>query len=132
MREAAAESPTPWCCNDSQQQHATVRSYLAAGAGLAVGALIGSYSALHGKRTAKPRSRDIASARLNDRIRRVEHKIGHVSRIKRLVEQENVIDRIKQVENEIRDAARNARRARRRKGHSSWMDRTVQKVKDYF
>ena len=36
-----------------------------------------------------------------------------MSRIKHFVEQENVIDRIEQVEHEIRDAARKARRAQR-------------------
>jgi hypothetical protein len=114
------------------QHQATVQSYLAAGAGLAVGALIGGYGALHARRSAKPKAQDIAATRLNDRIRRVEHKVGHVSRIKHFVEQENVIDRIEQVEHEIRDAARKARRAQRRGRHGTWMDRTVEKVKDYL
>lgn len=124
--------PDPAALQRLAQHQATVRSYLAAGAGLAVGALIGSYGALHGRRTVKPKSQDIAAARLNDRIRRVERKIGHVSRIKRFVEQENVIDRIKHVEHEIRDAARKARRAGRRNARGSWVHRTVEKVKDYL
>ena len=114
------------------QHQATVRSYLAAGAGLAVGALIGGYGALHARRSAKPKAEVIAAARLNDRIRRVERKVGHVSRIKHFVEQENVIDRIEQVEHEIRDAARKARRAQDRTRDGSWMDRTAEKLKGYI
>lgn len=115
------------------QHEAAVRSYVAAGAGLAVGALIGGYGALHAGRGAKPRQKDIAAARLNDRIRRVERKVGHVSRIKQLVEREDVIDRIDHLEDEIKHAARKARRVQRRRRHKdSWVDRTVEKVKSYF
>lgn len=130
---SGARKINPQVLQQLAQHQATVRSYLAAGAGLAVGALIGGYGALQARREAKPNARDVAAARLDDRIRHVERKVGHVSRIQRFVEQENVIDRIEQVEHEIRDAARKARRAQHGRSHDgSWVNRTVRKVKDYF
>jgi hypothetical protein len=98
-----------------------------------VGALIGGYGALRARQGTKPKEKDIAAARLKDRIRRVEKKVGHVSRIKSLVEREDVIDRIDQLEDEIQNVARKARRVQRRHGRNdSWVGRTVEKVKRYF
>jgi membrane protein len=133
-RGGGARSPVrPEVLHQLARHEATVRSYLAAGAGLAVGALIGGYGALHAKGGTKPGEKDVAAARLDERIRRVERKAGHISRIKRLVEREDVSDRIDKLEDEIQHAARKARRVQRRHGRNdSWVDRTVEKVKSYF
>jgi len=131
--EGGRRRVSPAALQQLAQHQATVRSYIAAGAGLAVGALIGGYGALQARQGTKPKPRNIAAARLDERIRRVEKKVGHVRQIKRLVEREDVIDRIDQLEDEIQNAARKARRVQRRHGRNdSWVERAVEKVKAYF
>jgi len=93
--------------SDSRQQ-AILRTYLTAGAGLAVGALIGGYSALAARSRPRPRRNDLTAVRLDERIKRVEQKVGHASHVKRFIEKEDVIERIDALEQQIRRAARSS------------------------
>ena len=105
------------------------RSYLAGGAGLLMGALIGAQAALKGRRRSEPRGKDIGAARLEERIKRVEQKVGHVSRIRKYLEQEDVNERIDALEHQIREAARCERKAARQRRSGRWTDRILDAVK---
>ena len=94
--------PASW----TAERDAMVRNYLTAGAALGVGALIGGYGALKAGHRPRPRRADSPAARLDQRIRRVEDTIGHVSRVKRFIEKEDVLRRIDALERQIRAAGR--------------------------
>jgi hypothetical protein len=82
---------------------------LAAG-GLVVGAVAGVLGAeylLHDPK--KPTAKHAAAVRLNDRLDRVEQKIGRVSRLKHYLEEMDVKERIDRVEKEILRAGRHVR-----------------------
>ena len=103
-------------------------TYLAAGAGLAVGALAGAYGARKMQESAKPTEKHIAAVRLDERLKEVELKVGRVSRIRDYLQQVHVDERIDAVERQIRQAARKARKAERRSGQNGWMRRMVEKI----
>lgn len=92
------------------ERDAMVRTYLTAGAALGVGALLGGYGALKAGHRSRPRRKDAAAARLDQRIQRAEEKVGHVARAKRFIEKEDVLQRIDDLERQIRWAGRKARR----------------------
>lgn len=131
---AAARPVDPGRGRRLAEHEATVRSYLAAGAGLALGALIGGYGALHARRAPSSRQQAIAAERLDERIRRVRGRLYHAASANRLVQREDAIERIERLECDLHAAAasRRPRWPRRRRQLASWMDRAVQTVRSYF
>ena len=107
------------------RQQAILRTYLAAGATLAVGALIGGYGALAARNRPRPGRKDLAAARLDERINRIEQKVSHASQINRFLEKEDVIERIDALEQQIRRAARKAKPPARWGGRESWTRRVA-------
>jgi membrane protein len=94
---------------DGQGGLSPVQLAMAAG-GLVVGAVAGVLGAeylLHDPK--KPTARHAAAVRLNDRLDRVEQKIGRVSRLKHYLEEMDVKERIDRVEKEIVRAGRHVR-----------------------
>jgi len=92
------------------------RTFAAAGAGLAVGALLGGLGAWEWRHHRWAGTKATAAARVNERICRVEGKVGHASRVKHYLEQEDVDQRLDQLEQRIRAAGG---RRRRRVGAAS-------------
>jgi hypothetical protein len=107
------------------------RTYVAAGAGLAVGALLGGLSAWEWRHPRGQNAKNAAAVRLDQRIKRVEKKVGHVSRIKRYLEQENVNERIDQLERKIREAGR-ANRRQHRWRRDSWAGRMARTLQNWL
>lgn len=118
----------------SAQQQAAARNLLAAGAGMAVGALIGGYGALHMRPAPAADPRRIAAARLQRRLDHVQQRIGHASRMQRFLAQDDVNERLDAIEAQIRAAAAAKKRKRlaRRPAPTKWPDRILQMVKSYF
>jgi membrane protein len=110
-----------------------VRTTIIAALGLSLGALLGGYGATRLRHSAKPRARDIAAVGLDQRMERVEHKLGHISRIRHYLEQDNLNQRIDLLEKHIRQAARQAGHVTRHARRSErWTERLVRTVKSYL
>jgi hypothetical protein len=108
-------------------------TYLAAGAGLAVGALAGAYGARKIKESTTPAARHLAAVRLDERLHQVEHKLGRVAKIRDYLEQAHVNQRIDQLQHEIREAAQAERRAaRRRVSRDGWVHRVADRLRQYI
>lgn len=78
-----------------------VKDYLFAAGGLALGALGAWY---YTTRTGKPTARQAAAVRLDERLKQVEEKVGRVSRLRQLLEDVEVHNRIKDVQRQLRHA----------------------------
>lgn len=117
----------------SPQQQMAARNLIAAGAGMAVGALIGGYGALHMRRAPAADPKRLAAARLQRRLDRVQQKIGHASRMKQFLEQDDVNERLDSIEAQIRAAAAKKRaRVARPPAPAKWPDRIMHLVKSYL
>jgi len=115
----------------AQPQPAAGKTYLAAGAGLAVGAIAGAYGARKIQESATPTAKHVAAVRLDERLKEVERKLGRVLRIRDYLQQVHVNERIDAVERQIRDAARKSHKAERRRGREGWVHRMIEKVTAY-
>jgi hypothetical protein len=81
------------------------RQYAIAGAGVVVGAVAGALGAKSLMNDpSRPTRKHIQAVRLNERLDRLEQRVGRVSRIKRELEDVNCYERIKRVEQQIRHA----------------------------
>jgi hypothetical protein len=81
------------------------KSLLLAGAGAAVGALagaLGARSLLNDP--SRPTRKHIQAVRLNERLDRIEQKVGRVSRIQQHLQDADTYERISRVEKQIRHA----------------------------
>lgn len=125
----ASQASTPRRAATSVREQRATPNLLVATASLAAGALLGGLGALQLRTRNHVRGRDVAAVGLDRRMKGVEQKLGHVSRIKEYLEQENVNERIDAVERHIRQAARDSRRVARRRGSETWTDRIVGAVK---
>jgi membrane protein len=108
------------------------RDLLAAGAGLAVGALIGGYSALQTRRPSAPAPEVAANLRLRRRLDAVQAKVRHASRMKSFLEQDDVNERLEIIEAQIRNAAHRRKLPSRRSPQPNWTQRLVQSVRRHF
>lgn len=117
----------------SAQQQMAARNLLVAGAGMAVGALIGGYSALQMRPKPAVDPKRVAAAKLQRRLDRVQQKIGHASRMKRFLEQDNVNERLDVIESRIRvAAAKGSKRVPRPAAAAKWQDRVMHMAKSCF
>lgn len=116
----------------SPPQPLAARELLAAGAGLAVGALIGGYSVLQTRRPSVPSPEVAANLRLRRRLDAVQQKVRHASRMKSFLEQDDVHERLEIIEAQIRNSAHKRKFATRRPTHSNWTQRLVQSVRHHF
>jgi membrane protein len=114
------------------QQQMLLRNYLSAGAGLAVGAIIGGYGILQSRRAPNPRTRDVAAARLKRRARRVEEKIDHASRMKSFLEQEDANARLDLVRERIREANRKPTLRSAPPAKPKWVAQAARLVRAYL
>jgi hypothetical protein len=74
----------------------------------------------------RPTSRQAAAVKLNDRLHRIERKLGSVSRIKDYLEEMDVKDRIDRVEKEVRRAGTHVRA--KETGRPTWMVRLADAI----
>lgn len=117
----------------SPEQQMAARNLLVAGAGMAVGALIGGLSALQWRWPSAADPKRSASARLQRRLDRVQQKVAHASRMQKFLEQEDVNERLDAIEAQIRAAAdRKRRRRARHPAPADWRRNVVRLVKSYF
>jgi hypothetical protein len=109
------------------------RNLLVAGAGMALGALIGGYGALQIRqhRTGADPNR-LAAQRLDRRIDRIGRKVAHASRMKRYLEQEDVNQRLDILSAQIRSSASRRRPVRHPVPPAKWSDRMLERVKSLF
>jgi membrane protein len=115
-------TPTqPWKNLDEQSPYAF------GAAGAALGALAAGiatyYLATDSKR---PTRKQVAAVKLNERIAAIESKLGRVSRIRKLLEEMDVHDRIQKVEHEIHRAGRHVRA--KDTGRPLWMVRLADRI----
>jgi membrane protein len=108
------------------------RDLLAAGAGLAVGALIGRYSALQARHPSVPSPEVAADLRLRRRLDAVQEKVRHASRMKTFLEQDDVNERLEVIQSQIRNAAHKHKLPSRRAVRPNWTQRLVQSVTRHF
>lgn len=114
------------------QKQMLLRNYLSAGAGLAVGALIGGYGILQSRHAKGAGVPDIAAARFDRRTRRVEEKIDRASRMKWFLEQEDANARLDAVRQRIREANRKPHRSPAPRRERTWVERAANLVKSYL
>lgn len=133
-RHAAAYSvPPPRRIELSPQEEKTAKGMLLAGAGIALGALLGSYGALHMPRPAVANPKRLAARRLQRRLYRVQQKVGHASRIKSMLEEEDINERLDAIGAQIRaSAARKRLRPARFSRSGGWSHHLLRAVKSYF
>jgi membrane protein len=96
------------------------KDYAWAAGGAVLGAVLGGLGVeylLHDPK--KPSRRQTAAVRLNERLNRVEDKLGRVSRIKDYLEEMDVKERIDRVEKEVRRAGTHLRA--NETGRRTWM-----------
>lgn len=117
----------------SPREQMTAKSLLAAGAGIALGALLGGYSALQIRRPTVADPKRVAAAKLQRRLERVQQKVGHASRMKRFLEQDDINDRLDAIQAQIRaSASKNRKRPARSTRPAAWSQRLARAVKSYF
>jgi membrane protein len=81
------------------------RQYALAGAGVVVGAIAGALGAKSlMDDPSRPARRHIQAVRLNDRLNRIEQKVGRAARMKDFLDQAGVYERVSRVERQIRHA----------------------------
>ena len=98
-----------------------------AAGGLVLGAALGALGVeylLHDPK--KPTSRQAAAVKLNERLHKIERKLGSVSRIKDYLEEMDVKDRIDRVEKEVRRAGTHVRA--KETGRPTWMVRLADAI----
>lgn len=92
------------------QQRMATGNLLGAGACIAIGAMLGGFGALHLRRGSAVNAKRLAAARLQRRLDGVQQKIGHASRIKQFVEQDDVNERLDAIQAQIRAAVATKRK----------------------
>lgn len=100
----------------------TSKDYAYAAGGLVIGAIAGAVGVeylLHDPK--KPTRKQLAAVRLNERMRHVEHRLGHVARIRDYLDDMDVKNRIDRVEKEIRRAGTHVRA--KETGRPAWLVR---------
>ena len=122
----------PEVCAQIEQRQQLIRNYLVAGAGLTLGALIGSYGALTARRTPIRRAKDTSAARLNTRIDGARRKLLEVSRAKQFLERGDVAERLDALERQVQQVGAKTQAHRRRARDGSWTGRVARTVKSYF
>jgi membrane protein len=81
------------------------RQYALAGAGVVVGAIAGALGAKSLlDDPSRPTRRHIQAVRLNDRLNRIEQKVGRAARMRAYLDQAGVSERVSRVESQIRHA----------------------------
>ena len=82
-----------------------LRSIAIAGVGAGVGALAGALGAAAAvKETRRPARKHLAAVQLDQRLNNIEQRVGKISRIHQYLEDETVYNRIKEVEQRVRNA----------------------------
>jgi len=127
----SSEFSGPSAAPPGLEQRVLVRNLLAAGAGLAVGAVIGGLGSSRIDGT-KPATGALANAALSQRMKLIEQKIGRGSRFKRRLAQDELNERIDALSQQVRKVARNSSISPSRAAATGWLDlvlRTLRTMK---
>ena len=109
------------------------RNLIVAGAGMALGALIGGLGALQVRqRQTGVDPKRLAARRLDRRIDRVREKVAHASRMKRYLEQDDINQQLDALNARIKASGRRRRPAVRPVLRTDWPDRVLAAVKGFF
>jgi membrane protein len=103
--EGRGPRPAPGFAPAPAEGGGKARQYAVAGAGVVVGAIAGALGAksLMNDPT-RPTRKHIQAVRLNERLDRIEQKVGRASRMRDLLNQAGVYERVHRVEKQIRHA----------------------------
>lgn len=109
------------------------RNLIVAGAGIALGALIGGLGALEiRQRQTGVDPKRLAARRLDQRMDRVREKVAHASRMKRYLEQDDINQQLDELNARIKASGLRRRPAMRPVLRTRWPDRVLAAVKGFF
>jgi membrane protein len=117
----------------SSEEQMAAKSLLAAGAGIALGALLGGYGMTQMRRPRAVDPKRVAAAGLHRRLDRVQQKVGRASKMKSFLEQQDINERLDAIGAQIRASAAGKRKPpTRHVRRERWPERVLHAVKNYF